>query len=115
MHFLIVGSTSSTFFSKLSSYVKHLQLDKHVTFTGYLAGSSLDIVSQFDISVMPTTDFEGFGYSMAESMLCQVPVVASNVGAIPEIIVNQESGFIIEPPDSIDDWILPPFSFHLPS
>ena len=74
-----------------------------VTFTGFLPGKSLDIISGFDLLVMPTIDFEGFGYSIVEAMLAEVPVVASRVGAIPELIVDGESGYLVEPSD-ISGW-----------
>ena len=52
---------------------------------------------------MPTIDFEGFGYSMVEAMSIEVPVVASNVGAIPEVIVDGKSGLLVDPQD-ISGW-----------
>ena len=42
-------------------------------------------------------DFEGFGYSMAEGMAAGIPVNASRVGAIPELIEDGISGVLIEP------------------
>ena len=56
---------------------------------------SAQIVKFFDIFVMPTKDFEGFGYSMAEAMSQAVPVVTSFAGALPEIVNNNIDGFTI--------------------
>ena len=40
---------------------------------------------------------ESFGYVIVEAMMCGVPVVTTNVGAIPETIINGENGFIVNP------------------
>jgi glycosyltransferase involved in cell wall biosynthesis len=98
-HFVIVGSGKKQVVTKLQTIVREYGLNNIVTFSGFLPGNSIDIISGFDLMVMPTIDFEGFGYSMAEAMVAEVPVVASRVGSIPEIIVDGESGFLIDPTD----------------
>lgn len=102
-HFVVVGKGNKNLVAALKSKVHNYGLSKNFTFTGFLSGDSLNIIAAFDILVMPTTDFEGFGYSMAEAMSIGVPVVASAVGAIPEVIVNGESGFLMKP-DDIEGW-----------
>jgi L-malate glycosyltransferase len=96
-HFVIVGRGDNDLVNELMSTIQDYNLSGYITMTGFLPVDSLSIVSGFDILAMPTTDFEGFGYSMAEAMLCGVPVVASKVGAIPEIIINEKSGYLVNP------------------
>jgi len=48
-----------------------------------------------DIFLLPS-HWEGFGYVIAEAMYCQKPVVAFNVSSNPEIISNNETGFLVE-------------------
>ena len=98
-HLIVVGSGKDTLLAELKHMVFSLGLENVITFTGFLPGDSHKIISGFDILVMPTIDFEGFGYSMAEAMSEGIPVVASRVGAIPEVIVDKESGFLVEPKD----------------
>jgi glycosyltransferase involved in cell wall biosynthesis len=103
-HFIVVGSGEKELTDELTEIAYRYGLSQSVTFTGFLPGDSLSLISGFDLLAMPTIDFEGFGYSMAEAMLSGVPVVASRVGAIPEVIVNGQSGFLVEPYDVETGW-----------
>ncbi len=50
-----------------------------------------------DIAVMPSTEAESFGLVAVEAMLAQKPVIGSNHGGLTEIIVNNETGFLVKP------------------
>lgn len=50
-----------------------------------------------DVVVMPSTEKESFGLVAVEAMLAKKPVVASNHGGLTEIIINNETGFLVEP------------------
>jgi glycosyltransferase involved in cell wall biosynthesis len=43
--------------------------------------------------------WEGFGLGVLEAMLAGLPVVASNVSALPELVVDGETGFLVQPDD----------------
>ena len=100
---VVVGSGKKELVFELKKRAHAYGLDDSLTFTGFIPGDSHRIISWFDVLVMPTIDFEGFGYSMAEAMSAVIPVVASKVGAIPEVIVDGESGFLLQPRD-ISGW-----------
>ena len=53
----------------------------------------------FDIFVLPSLK-EGFPFALIEAMSAKVPVIATRVGAVPEIIDNGKNGFIVEPGNS---------------
>jgi glycosyltransferase involved in cell wall biosynthesis len=57
------------------------------------------LMSVFDLFVLPST-WEGFGLVLLEAMACSKAIVASRVSAIPEIVVDKETGVLVEPRDS---------------
>lgn len=54
------------------------------------------ILSGSDILLIPAQAFESFGFAAIEAMAHSVPVVATDVGALPEIIVNGKGGYCID-------------------
>jgi glycosyltransferase involved in cell wall biosynthesis len=63
------------------------------------AGEQQDLVpwlSAADLFLLPSSQ-ESFGLAALEAMACEVPVIASNVGGLPEIITHGVTGFIFSP------------------
>jgi glycosyltransferase involved in cell wall biosynthesis len=61
----------------------------------------LPLLSISDVFLLPSSQ-ESFGLAALEAMACEVPVVASRVGGIPEVILDGVTGFL-HPLDAIDD------------
>ena len=58
------------------------------------------LLSVADLFLLPSQQ-ESFGLAALEAMACQVPVVASRVGGLPEVIDHRVTGFL-HPPDALD-------------
>ena len=46
-----------------------------------------------DLFLLPS-ESESFGLSALEAMACEVPVVASNAGGLPEVVIDGETGYL---------------------
>lgn len=90
---VIVGSGPLKF--KLQKLAKKLKITDHVIFTGSIKNIS-SILQLFTIFVLPSRS-EAFGISILEAMRAGVPIIATKVGGIPEIITNNRDGILIEP------------------
>lgn len=56
--------------------------------------------SKADVFALPSSG-EGFGFVFLEAMAMQKPVIGANVGGIPDIVQNGETGFLVDPKDSV--------------
>jgi len=59
-------------------------------------GDAADLMAAFDVFLLPSLR-EGFGLVLLEAMSRRLPIVASRVGAIPEIVIDGETGILVEP------------------
>ena len=59
------------------------------------------LLSVSDVFLLPSSQ-ESFGLAALEAMACEVPVVASRVGGLPEVIEHGVSGYL-HPPEAIDE------------
>jgi glycosyltransferase involved in cell wall biosynthesis len=103
-HFVFIGSLYDENWDRshadsVVNLIGTKDLEERITVTGFLKGHPLSYIAQFDVLLMPTVDFEGFGLVLAEAMILKKPIVASAVGAIPEVIVNGKSGLLVPPRD----------------
>jgi L-malate glycosyltransferase len=73
-------------------------LQKDVEFRGELQDVT-PILSAADLFLLPSAQ-ESFGLAALEAMACEVPVVASCVGGLPEVIDHERTGFL-HPPDDL--------------
>jgi glycosyltransferase involved in cell wall biosynthesis len=51
-----------------------------------------------DLWIFPT-EYEGFSLALAEALGCALPVLATTVGAAPQLIKHTENGFLFPPKD----------------
>jgi glycosyltransferase involved in cell wall biosynthesis len=82
---------------ELRARASRLGLDGRVVFTGYVAEAEKpEHFNLGDVFFFPSA-MEGFGLTVAEAMSSGLPVVASNRGSIPELVVEGEGGFVCDP------------------
>lgn len=81
----------------LRSIVESQGLHWHVKFLGKLDRIA-GLLKAADLLLVPSR-FEGLGTIVLEGMAAQTVVVGSSVGGIPEMIKNNETGFLVKPDD----------------
>jgi glycosyltransferase involved in cell wall biosynthesis len=74
-----------------------LGIGQNVRFLGYRHDVSA-VLAALDIFVLPSLS-EGLPLSLLEAMAASIPIVASNVGGIPEVVGDGQSGLLAEPGD----------------
>ncbi|MEX1254783.1 MAG: glycosyltransferase family 4 protein [Dehalococcoidia bacterium] len=94
--FLIVGD--GVLRPRLEERAAVLGISERVTFAGWRADVPA-VLAAMDVFVMPSL-FEGGPTSLLEAMAMRMPVVASRVGMVPEVIADGGNGLIVPPGDS---------------
>ncbi len=88
----------------LESLAKQIAPNR-VNFLGFHTGLELEQIRNTAKAVcMPTLMYENASLSVLESMAVGVPVIASDIGGLSELISDGVSGFLVKP-DSIESWI----------
>ncbi|MGB7468199.1 MAG: N-acetyl-alpha-D-glucosaminyl L-malate synthase BshA, partial [Candidatus Acidiferrum sp.] len=77
--------------------VRKKRLQKDVIFLGK-QDAVYEKLSAADLFLMPS-QLESFGLAALEAMACEVPVIATNVGGVPEVVENGVDGYLVEPGD----------------
>jgi glycosyltransferase involved in cell wall biosynthesis len=84
---------------RLEARLRELSLTAKVRFVGRLPNSEVaSLLSELDIFAMPSRR-EEWGVAAAEASASGLPVVATTVGGIPEIVVDGETGLLVPPED----------------
>ena len=78
--------------SRVEALARQLGLGNRVVFVGKML-SFVELLQASDVFLMPS-ESESFGLAALEALSCGVPVVASDVGGIPEVVPEGEVGFL---------------------
>lgn len=98
LKFILIGSGPDL--HVLKEQVSRLGLQDQVCFLGYQADPN-PYYSLMDIFCVPSLQ-EGFGMVAVEAMLHRLPVIATNVGGLKDIVVNGSTGYLIPPQNSVE-------------
>ena len=93
---LIVGDGSNR--RQLSVLSQELGISRHIIFTGQLTDPA-PALSLMDVFVLPSLR-EALGIAVLEAMAFSKPVVETDVGGIPEVVLHNKTGFLLPPGNS---------------
>ena len=98
---LIVGDPSpgkQGYKSQLQLLIRQLGISNYVEFLGRCSDIP-DLLANVDVVVLPSIVPEAFGRVIIEAQAVGVPVIASNIGGISEVIDDKETGFLVPAKD----------------
>lgn len=85
----------------LIKIVEDLGLENYVKFLGFISEDKHLYYNSADVFILPSRN-ESFGIVLLEAMACGTPVIASNVGGIPDIVKHGKNGLLFES-ENVDD------------
>jgi glycosyltransferase involved in cell wall biosynthesis len=88
---LLVGD--GTLRNEIGALVRRLELSDHVIFTGTLRRPE-EVYPLLDVYAQASAT-EGISNSILEAMLCALPVVATDVGGNPEVVLHGQTGYLV--------------------
>lgn len=84
------------YMNRVNRIISDLGLKQRVIFLDYVPHSKLaHYYSMADVFVQPSV-IESFGMPMIEAMACERPVVATKVGAAPEVLSSSQNGILVD-------------------
>ena len=87
---------------KLKQLSKKLKIENKVKFKGYIDNSKVpEAINRMDIFVVPSI-LESFGVAAVEAMACEIPIIVSDADGLKEVVVDNETGFVVPKKSSID-------------
>ena len=93
--FVIVGEGPLR--AALERHIKDARLERHVLLAGFRT-DVLELTKGFDVFAMSSIH-EGMCVALVDAMAAATPVVATRAGGIPEVVVDGNTGFLVEPRD----------------
>ncbi|MCH7691094.1 MAG: glycosyltransferase family 4 protein [candidate division Zixibacteria bacterium] len=88
--------------SELQTMIRERKLEKYFVLAGMLDTNNVaEILPGCDLMIHPSVE-EPFGIAILEGMRAELPVVASRVGGIPEVVVTDETALLVEPENAAE-------------
>lgn len=98
VHLYIGGDGQPREYQRLRNLIQSHGLQNHVTMLGEVT-NAFELIAACDIFVQPSLE-EAFGLVFIEAGAHAKPTVATEVGGIPDIIINNETGILTPPKDA---------------
>ena len=96
LRFVIVGEGDCL--PELKALVQAKGLGDVFQFAGFHSNTSR-YLKTFDIFALPSLS-EGLSSAILEAMATSLPIVATNVGGIPELVIHEDNGLLVTPKDA---------------
>ena len=93
VHLKIYGDGKLHEKQRVADEVKRLALEKNVLLNDFTANTS-SLIANASVLVVPSQAYESFGLTIIEAMAFGVPVVATDVGGIPEVLAGSGAGYV---------------------
>ena len=94
IHLYIAGATAPTI--AVSKIITDLGIESNISYMGQLRTEDyIQLLCSMDLICLPSHN-EGTPLSLIEAMALGIPIIASNEGGIPEIIVNKNNGILVD-------------------
>ena len=94
---LSLSGAENTQTSRLKKLTEKLGLSDIIEFVGHINHSEIySFIKKHNFMVMPSRA-ESFGVAAIESSACARAVVASNIGGVPEVVIDGKTGILVEP------------------
>ena len=93
---IIIGNALELeYYTDIKKYIRDEGLEDYVSIKEgiFNAGKYTEC---FDVVVVPSLEVESFGLVSLEAMMYSVPVIAHEMGGIPEVVLHEKNGFLIE-------------------
>lgn len=93
----IMGDDTTEEAVRLKKYVEEKRLD-NIEFLGFKGGAELEeIIKEAKFTLIPSIWYDNLPNTALESFQYSKPVIASNIGSLPELVVDGDNGFLFEP------------------
>lgn len=84
--------------NEAQEYIKENNLNHCIDLAGYVYGNKMEeLIRNSKAVIVPSEWYENCPYSVIESMAKSRPIIASDIGGLPELIKDRENGLLFEP------------------
>ena len=99
-HVKIMGDDTTDEAKRLKAYIKEKNI-KNVEFLGFKAGEELEeIIKGARFTLIPSIWYDNLPNTALESFQYSKPVIASNIGSLPELVLDGVNGYLFKPADA---------------
>ncbi len=95
---LVYGDGDITDFKKIETEIQNSNLEDQVELYGF-NDKVREVLKNSSVLLVPSQGLESFGLTIIEAMSMRIPVVATNVGGIPEVLGDNCGGYICSKDD----------------